>query len=68
MIAVPAKFEWFMAAPPTLMLHAESNAVDAGMKLPNINDDYTGERPDLGALERGREAPVYGVRWREPRS
>jgi hypothetical protein len=50
------------------MLHAESNAVDAGMKLPNINDDYTGERPDLGALELGREAPVYGVRWREPRS
>jgi hypothetical protein len=67
-VAVPAKFEWFMAVPPTLMLHAESNAVDAGMKLPNINDDYTGERPDLGALERGRDAPAYGVRWREPRS
>jgi hypothetical protein len=64
-IAVPPKFEWFMPPPPPLMLHAESNAVDAGVRLPNINDDYTGERPDMGVLERGRDAPQYGVRWRE---
>jgi hypothetical protein len=64
-IAVPAKFEWFMAPPLPLTLHAESNAVDAGLRLPNINDDYAGERPDMGALERGRDAPAYGARWRE---
>jgi hypothetical protein len=51
--------------PRPLMLHAESNAVDAGLRLPNINDDYTGERLDMGVLERGREEPRYGVRWRE---
>ena len=62
-IAVPTKFESFMAPPPTPMLDAASNAVDAGVRLPNINDDYTGEQPDIGALERGREAPAYGVRW-----
>ena len=62
-IAVPAKFESFMAPPRAPMLDAASNAVDAGLRLPNINDDYTGEQPDIGALERGREAPAYGVRW-----
>jgi len=64
-IAVPPKFDWFMPPPPPMMLHAESNAVDAGVRLPNINDDYTGERPDMGVLEQGRNAPRYGVRWRE---
>ena len=29
-----------------------SNAIDAGVRLPNINDDYRGEAPDLGVLER----------------
>jgi hypothetical protein len=62
-IAVPTKFESFMAPPPAPMLDAASNAVDAGLRLPNINDDYTGEQPDIGALERGRDAPAYGVRW-----
>ena len=65
-VAVPPKFESFMSPPPALMLDSGSNAVDAGLPLPNINDDYTGERPDLGVLERGRETPQYGVRWREP--
>ena len=45
------------------MLHPRSNAVDAGLRLPNINDDYDGDAPDLGAFERSREAPRYGVRW-----
>ena len=47
------------------MLHAGSNAVDAGLRLPNINDDYTGARPDMGVLERDRDTPWYGVRWGE---
>jgi hypothetical protein len=66
-ILVPPKFERFMPPPPALILHAQSNAVDAGRRLPNINDHYTGEGPDMGALERERDAPTYGVRWGEPR-
>jgi hypothetical protein len=63
-IALPPNFEAFMS-PPVPVLDAGSNAVDAGLRLPNINDDYVGEEPDMGALERGREAPRYGVRWAE---
>jgi hypothetical protein len=37
-------------------------AVDAGVILPNINDDFTGLGPDLGALEVGRPMPHYGPR------
>ncbi|MFN3326536.1 MAG: hypothetical protein ACK5AZ_23820 [Bryobacteraceae bacterium] len=40
-----------------------SKAVDAGVRLPTINDDYTGKAPDLGALEVGRTEPHYGPRW-----
>jgi hypothetical protein len=39
-----------------------SKAVDAGCVLPNINDDFTGQAPDLGALERERAIPLYGPR------
>jgi len=61
-IVVPPRFESFMP-PPTPVLDAGSNAVDAGRRLPNINDDYTGEAPDIGLLERGFGAPHYGIRW-----
>jgi hypothetical protein len=43
-------------------LKAGGKAVDAGMRLPNVNDDFTGAGPDLGAYELGRAAPVYGPR------
>ena len=43
-------------------LRAQAVAVDAGLRLPNVNDDFTGEAPDLGALERGQPAPIYGPR------
>ena len=43
-------------------------AVDAGIPIPNFNDDFKGSRPDLGAFERGnpplrfgRHAGVSGV-------
>ncbi|MGM0485225.1 MAG: hypothetical protein ACQESR_00485 [Planctomycetota bacterium] len=36
------------------------NAVDAGVRLPNVNDDHTGAAPDLGALEYDEERPRYG--------
>jgi len=37
-------------------------AVDAGCHLPNVNDDYTGKAPDLGALELDQPMPIYGPR------
>lgn len=43
-------------------LKPHSVAVDAGLILPNVNDDFTGKAPDLGALEVGQAEPVYGPR------
>ena len=44
-------------------LKAGSKAVDAGVKLPNVNDGFIGRAPDLGAYEVGQPLPVYGPRW-----
>ena len=64
----------FETAPPTssdysifgpaldFVLHAESDAIDQGTILPNVNDDYVGIAPDLGALELGAATPIYGFR------
>jgi hypothetical protein len=35
-------------------LQTASNAIDADVRLPNINDDFTGSAPNPGALEHGR--------------
>jgi hypothetical protein len=43
-------------------LRPGSAAIDAGVRLPGINDDFTGRAPDLGAYEAGRPAPHYGPR------
>jgi hypothetical protein len=43
-------------------LRSPGKAVDAGVALPNVNDDYAGAAPDLGAYEAGRPDPVYGPR------
>jgi Right handed beta helix region len=43
-------------------LRAGSAAVDAGLRLPGINDDFAGAAPDLGAFERERPVPHYGPR------
>jgi hypothetical protein len=45
-----------------LRLREGSPAVDAGLALPNVNDDYTGKAPDLGAYERGAPSTRYGPR------
>jgi hypothetical protein len=45
-----------------LRLRTGGKAIDAGVRLPNINDDFTGSAPDLGALEHGRPLPHYGPR------
>ena len=47
--------------PPNLELAAGSEAIDSGVALAGINDGFTGSAPDLGAYERGRAIPVYGV-------
>ena len=43
-------------------LRKNSAAVDAAVRLPNINDGFTRSAPDLGALESGQPVPVYGPR------
>ena len=43
-------------------LRPGSAAVDAGVALPSINDDFTGRAPDIGAYETGRPLPHYGPR------
>lgn len=45
-------------------LRASSQAVDAGVALPNITDGFKGKAPDMGALERGGVVPHYGPRPR----
>jgi hypothetical protein len=46
-------------------LRPGGKAIDAGVRLPNVNDDYTGNAPDLGAYELGRPIPSYGPRPRK---
>ena len=43
-------------------LKPSSPAIDAGIALPTINDDFTGRAPDIGAYETGRPLPHYGPR------
>ncbi len=45
-----------------LALKADATAVDAGVVIPNVNDGYNGEAPDLGVYEVGKEKPHYGPR------
>jgi len=48
--------------PQILTLKRNAPAVDAGDVLPNINDDFIGKAPDLGAHEQGTPRPLYGPR------
>jgi hypothetical protein len=43
-------------------LNPSGKAVDAGVRIPNINDNFTGIAPDMGALEVGLPIPIYGNR------
>jgi len=51
-------------APETidLRLDPRSRAVDAGVRLPNFNDVFSGKAPDLGCCELGQPLPHYGPR------
>ena len=48
--------------PRHLTLKAGCNAIDAGAVLPNINENFVGKAPDLGAYEHGKGLPHYGPR------
>jgi hypothetical protein len=50
--------------PQDLRIAPGGAAVDAGLRLPNINDNFSGKAPDIGAYEAGQELPVYGPRPR----
>jgi aminopeptidase N len=43
-------------------LNPNGKAVDAGVIIPNVNDNFRGKAPDLGALELGSPAVIYGAR------
>ena len=49
-------------------LQPGSAAVDAGVELPTITDEFTGKAPDLGAYELGKPMPHYGPRSQPPAS
>ena len=62
-IAPPASLDYKISGPTLdFVLHSQSNAVDQGDLLPNINDDFVGSAPDLGATELGGDTVIYGVR------
>jgi len=50
--------------PQDLRISPGSAAEDAAMLMPNINDDFTGKAPDIGAYEIGKPLPHYGPRPR----
>ncbi len=45
-----------------LRLKPDAPGVDAGMRVPGINDEFAGKAPDIGAHEVGAPMPVYGPR------
>jgi hypothetical protein len=53
----------YHAADLNFRLKSGSKAVDAGVRLPNVNDGFAGSAPDLGAHEIGGAVPIYGPRW-----
>jgi hypothetical protein len=46
-----------------LTLRRGSKAIDKGVFIPNVTDEFTGKKPDLGAYEFGLPVPQYGPRW-----
>lgn len=52
----------YHAADFSFRLKLKSLAVDTGVRIPGVNDSYSGKAPDLGAVEAGTPEPVYGPR------
>jgi hypothetical protein len=49
-------------APQDVALSSDAAVLDRGQRLPGVNDGFRGAGPDLGALERGCPAPIFGIR------
>jgi hypothetical protein len=49
-------------SPQDVTLFPTSAAVDGAEVLANINDDFSGAAPDMGALELGCGKPIFGPR------
>jgi len=47
-------------------LNPQGKAVDAGVLIPNVNENFNGKAPDLGALEVGGPEVIYGARNLDP--
>ena len=60
-LTLPADYTTFWSA-TDVTLGQNSQAIDAAVRLPNINDGYADGTPDLGAIEFGSPMPSYGVR------
>ena len=45
-----------------LRLAPDTEAIDAGVVMPGLNDGFKGKAPDLGAYELGQDLPHYGPR------
>ncbi len=63
--AVAKRHAVYHAMDLNFRLQPSGDAVDAGVRIPTVNDGFTGAAPDLGALEAGKQAPRYGPRWLE---
>ncbi len=59
----PNRHAVYHAVDLNFRLRATSKAVDSGVKIPTVNDGFTGQAPDLGALEIDKPEPTYGPRW-----
>ncbi len=49
-------------------LKPDAIAIDKGVVLPNVNEHFHGEAPDLGAIEFGDDAPVCGLRVKKSKN
>jgi hypothetical protein len=52
---------WSNESGGNYQLAPTSPGYDAGVRLPNFNDDFTGAAPDMGAAEAGKPAMRFGV-------
>ncbi len=56
-------YQVYHAADLDFQLRPGGKAVDAGVVIPTVNEDFVGKAPGLGALESGAPPPRYGPRW-----
>ena len=55
---------WQSEANGLYQLAPESPGFDAGARIPNFNDDFTGAGPDVGAHEAGTPPMQFGINAR----